>query len=465
MPRRAAISILLLFVLSKSIAQNFRNDQILIQPKRDVNLSSLRRFQASVGSEVTRTFEKFGRLQIVRVPKGEAALGLVEKYRRSGLVEFAEPDFFGHVFLTPNDPKYVDHTLWGLDKISAPAAWDVQNTASNIIVAVVDTGVRYTHEDLAANMWSNPNDGSHGWNALSGTSDPSDDNGHGTMVAGVLGAVGNNLKGVVGVAWRVQIMACKCFDNFGIGSISSVLIGLDYARTNGAKIINASWGFTNSLSLSNAIYSLRDSGIIVVAACGNSGTNIDLSPTYPASYHFDNVVSVAYTTHTDTLASDSNFGATSVHLAAPGDQIYSTFSATDNFYYTLSGTSFAAPYVSGTFALMMTKFASENYQQLINRVLNATDPLPSLAGKCITGGRLNVRNAVSPPLSLGVISNAPFQLHLSGGPNRSCVIESSTNLANWVSVFTNVTSTNGTFDFTETQSASSSRFYRASSAP
>jgi subtilisin family serine protease len=105
----------------------------------------------------------------------------------------------------------------------------VLTSASNIVVAVLDTGVRYTHEDLAANMWVNPNDGSHGWNVLAGTSDPSDDNGHGTMVAGVLGAVGNNGKGVTGVAWRVQIMACKCFNNFGIGSISSVITGMDYA--------------------------------------------------------------------------------------------------------------------------------------------------------------------------------------------------------------------------------------------
>lgn len=470
----------LLFVEWNCLAQtlftpNYREDQILIQPKPGVSPTALANFHSGQKGVVLGTFARMGRLQIVRVPKGETVPSFISKYARSGLVEFAEPDYFGQVAATPNDPKYVDHTLYGLDKISAPAAWDVQNSASNIIVAVLDTGVRYTHEDLAANMWVNPNDGGHGWNALTGTNNPYDDGsglsiGHGTLVAGVVGAIGNNGKGVVGVAWRMQIMACQCFANStGIGSISAVITGMDYARTNGARIINASWGFTNSLALSNAVYSLRDSDIIVVAACGNSSTNIDLSPVYPASYHFDNVVSVAYTTSADTLATLSNFGATSVHLAAPGENIYSTWSPNDSFYFTESGTSFAAPYVAGAFALMLTKFPAETYQQIISRVLNATDPLPSLAGKCVTGGRLNVRSALSPPINLGALPGTvgtPFQLHLSGGPRRLCIIQVSTNLTGWSAIYTNTTADDGAFDFTDAASTNSTqRFYRATSSP
>ena len=448
----------------------YREDRILIKPKAGINQTVLDNFHLARKGEVLRTFGGIGHLQVLRVPKGETVPSLIAQYQKSGLVEFAEPDYIGQIFsTTPNDPKYLDGTLWGLNQINAPAAWDVLTSASNIVVAVLDTGVRYTHEDLAANMWVNPNDGSHGWNVLAGTSDPSDDNGHGTMVAGVLGAVGNNGKGVTGVAWRVQIMACKCFNIFGIGSISSVITGMDYAQTNGARIINASWGFTNSLALSNAVYSLRDSNIIVVAACGNGGTNIDLNPTYPASYHFDNVVTVAYTTRTDTLATASNYGATSVHLAAPGDQIYSTFAASDSYYYAQSGTSFAAPYVAGALALMLTKYPAETCQQIISRVLNATDPLPSLAGKCVTGGRLNLQNALSPPIKLTAsptTNGAPFQLHLSGGPNRTCVIQVSTNLTSWMPIFTNTTSTNGTFDFADDQSTNlPQRFFRATAAP
>lgn len=447
----------------------YREDQILIKPKAGIGRTVLSNFHLAQKSAVLRTFERIGSLQILSVPKGETVQGLIAKYQKSGLVEFAEPDYLGHIYLTPNDPGYTNGLLWGLDKIAAPAAWNVLTSASNIVVAVVDTGVRYTHQDLASNMWVNPNDGGHGWNALTGTNDPSDDSGHGTLVAGVLGAVGNNGIGVVGVAWQVQIMACKCFNNLGIGSISSVIIGLDYAQTNGARIINASWGFTNSLALSNAVYSLRDSNIIIVAACGNNATNIDLYPTYPASYQFDNVVTVAATSTNDTLSAYSNYGATSVHLGAPGDQIYSTFAASDSYYYTESGTSFAAPYVTGALALMLTKYPSETYQQIIARLLNGTDPLPALAGKCVTGGRLNLQNALSPPIKLTVIptaSGAPFQLQLSGGPNRTCVIQVSTNLTSWVPVFTNTTSTNGVFDFTDSASTNwAQSFYRATASP
>ena len=448
----------------------YREDRILIKPKVGINWTALDNFHLARKGEVLRTFDGIGHLQVLRVPKGETVPGFIAQYQKSGLVEFAEPDYIGQIFsTTPNDPKYLDGTLWGLNQINAPAAWDVLTSASNIVVAVLDTGVRYTHEDLAANMWVNPNDGSHGWNVLAGNNDPNDDNGgHGTMVAGVLGAVGNNGKGVTGVAWRVQIMACKCFDQFGIGSISSVINGMDYAKTNGARIINASWGFTNSLALSNAVYSLRDSNIIVVAACGNSAADIDLNPTYPASYHFDNVVTVASITRSNTLATSSNFGANDVDLAAPGEGIYSTFAATDNFYYTQSGTSFAAPYVSGACALLMAQYPSDTPQEIISRLLNSTDSLSSLAGKCRTAGCLNLRKALR-TLRVATIptgSGEPFQLRVSGGLNRSCVVEATTNLMSWSPIFTNTTSADGTFDFADDQSTNlPQRFFRATAAP
>src|SRR6185503_14013137 len=147
------------------------------------------------------------------------------------------------------------------------------------------------------------------------------------------------------------------------------------------------WGFTNSLALSNAFYSVREAGITVVAAAGNASNNIDVNPTYPASYDFDNVVSVAYTTRNDTLGTNSNYGVTNVDLAAPGEQIYSTFGATDSFYFSNTGSSFAAAYVTGALALMLARYPTETHQQIIARVLAATDPLPALAGKCVTGGR------------------------------------------------------------------------------
>ena len=445
-------------------------DRILIQPKPRTSSGALAEFHSALRTKVLRTFEGIGRLQVVAVPAGETVSSLIVQYQQSGLVEFAEPDYIGHVAVIPNERNYTNGTLWGLNKIQASQAWDVLTSASNIVVAVLDTGVLSTHEDLKSNMWVNAQDGGHGWNALTGTNNPSDvgGTGHGTMVAGVLGAVGNNGKGVVGVAWQVQIMDCKCFNSSGVGTISACLTCFDYARTNGAKIINASWGFTNSLALSNGVYSLRDVGIIVVAACGNGATNTDVSPTFPACYPLDNVVSVAATASDDTLANFSNYGATSVHLGAPGVGITSTFVATDTFYFTDSGTSLAAPYVSGALALMLAEYPGETYRQIINRVLRATDPLPSLAGKCVTGGRLNLRKALTPVRLTGFAeaNNGPFQLHLSAATNLTCVIQVSADLAGWLPVFTNTTSAGGTFDFTDNQSAGSSRrFYRAIVSP
>jgi subtilisin family serine protease len=449
----------------------YREDRILIMPKAGINRTALVNFHLARKGVVLRTFEGIGRLQVIRVPAGQTVSGLIVQYQKSGLVEFAEPDYIGQVFDTkPNEKAFTNGTLWGLTNISAAAAWDVLTSASNIVVAVVDTGVRYTHEDLASNMWVNPNDGGHGWNALDGNNNPADAGTHGTMVAGVLGAVGNNDKGVVGVAWRVQIMACACFNSFGSGNVSDVITCLDYARTNGARIINASWGFTNSLALSNAMISLRDAGIIVVAACGNSSTNIDLSPTYPASYQLDNIITVASTSKSNALSTFSNYGATNVDLAAPGEQIYSTFPATDSYYYTdvPGGTSYSAPYVSGACALLMAQYPADSYQQIISRLLSSTDPLPSLAGKCRTGGRLNLRKALRTILvaTIPATNSGPFQLRVSGGLNRTCAIEATTNLISWSPVFTNTASTNGTFDFADDQSTNlPQRFFRATAAP
>jgi subtilisin family serine protease len=448
----------------------YAEDRILIQPRPGTSREALARFHSERQGRVLQCFDGIGRLQVVALPVGETVPGFIAQYQQSGLVEFAEPDYIGHVAAIPNDPKYLNHTLWGLDKIEAPAGWDTLTSASNVLVAVLDTGVRYTHEDLKSNIWVNPNDGGHGWNALTGTNNPNDDsgNGHGTMVAGVLGAAGNNGKGVVGVAWQVQIMACKCFNSQGKGTVSDCVTCIDYARTNGARIINASWDFTNSLALSNAVQSLRDAGIIVVAACGNEATNTDVSPTCPASYPMDNVVSVAATASDDSLASFSNYGATTVHLAAPGVNICSTFVATDSFYYTDSGTSFAAPYVAGAFALMLAEYPAERYQQIINRVLSAADRLPSLTGKCVTGGRLNLRKALTPIRLTGFATgtNDPFQLHLSATTNLTCVIQVSTDLVSWSSLYTNTTSSAGTFDCADAQSTNfPQRFYRAVASP
>lgn len=461
----------------------YREDRILIQPKPATSPAALANLHAAHRGEVLRTFKSIRGLQVVRLPKNAAMATVLAEYQASGLVEFAEPDYFAQLVTTaPNDPYFQNGSLWALNNfgqdggaphadIEAPEAWDVLTSASNIVVATLDTGIWYTHEDLAANLWTSPNDGGHGFNFLTGTNNPKDDHGHGTIMAGIIGAAGNNGLGVVGVCWRVQIMACKCVDAVGNASYSDLVAGLDYARTNGARVINVSLGaYENSQAFSNAIVSLRDAGVIVVAACGNDTTDTDLNPFYPASYDLDNVVSVTSSSRADNLSWFSNYGATTVKLAAPGQEIYSTYLGADNAYIgPVSGTSAAAPYVTGTLALMLAKFPDETYQQIIASLLAATDPLPSLAGKCVTGGRLNLRKALSPPLSLSIIPSPggdTFQLLVAGGPNRTCVIQTSCDLASWSPIFTNTTSLNGTFDFTDNPDPDvAQRFYRAVSEP
>ena len=461
----------------------YRADRILIMPKAGSNRTALDNFHKARKSDVLRTFDGISHLQVLRVPRGETVSNLIAQYQKSGLVEFAEPDYEIHANTAPNDPQFTNGTLWGLNNygqnsgtpgadIHATNAWEVLNSASNIVVAVLDTGIRYTHEDLASNMWANPADGSHGWYAAFNSNRPYDDGGHGTIVAGIIGAVGNNGKGVVGVAWQVQLMACKCLNSLGNGNDSDLIECIDFARTNGARIINASLDSTNySQALSNAIVSTRDAGIIFVASAGNGnpGVNIDHNPTYPACYQIDNIIAVAYTTRNDLLGGFSNYGATNVDLAAPGDQINSTYYFSDSSYYTnATGTSVAAPYVSGACALLMAQYPADSYRDTISRLLNATDPLPALAGKCRTGGRLDLRKVLR-TIRLAAVpagQGAPFQLRVSGGLNRTCAVEATTNLMSWSSIFTNTTSTNGTFDFTDDQSTNlPHRFFRATAAP
>src|SRR5439155_27108301 len=261
------------------------------------------------------------------------------------------------------------------------------------------------------NMWVNPDeipgngldddgdgyvDDVHGINVIANTGDPNDDHGHGTHVSGTVGGVGNNSVGVVGVAWKVQIMACKFLDASGSGFISDAVKCIDYARSKGAKVINASWGSTSftSQALHDAIDNLRQAGIIFVAAAGNSAQDNGVNPIYPASYNLDNIISVAATTRNDDLAFFSNYGSTTVDLGAPGDPIFSCWNGSDSDYRYFQVTPMAAPHVTGACALLMAHYPNDNYQQIINRILSNVGRLPSLSGKCVSGGRLNLLKAL-----------------------------------------------------------------------
>ena len=335
----------------------------------------------------------------------------------------AEPDYIVHADLTPNDPNF--NSLYGLNNtgqtggtsdadIDAPEAWNVDTGSGNAIVAIIDTGIDYTHPDLAANMWHNPGeiagngvdddrngliDDVYGADYANNDGDPRDDNGHGSHVAGTIGAVGDNGVGVAGVNWHVQLMAVKFLAANGSGSISNAVKGLNYAVAKGAVVSNNSWGGGGfSSAMSTAIDAARTAGHIFVAAAGNSGLNNDSSPNYPSNYPQDNVLAVAATDQNDNLASFSNYGASTVDLAAPGVNIYSTYM--NGGYATLSGTSMATPHVTGAVALLRDAHPGWTYTQVITALKATVDPKAGLSGKVASGGRLNLDGAIrygSPP--------------------------------------------------------------------
>ena len=320
----------------------------------------------------------------------------------------------------PNDPMLVDQ--WALVNsgqrdgrgkadISAALAWSKTHGSEKVVVAVLDSGVDYTHPDLMDNMWLRPGDipaymdeqlgavdDARGFNAIDNLRDPMDDNGHGTHCAGIIGAVGNNGEGIAGINWRVEIMPLKFMSSTGIGTTKDAIEAINYVidrKRAGVpvRVISASWGSTRrSKALEDVIRKAGQEGILFVAASGNSSADTDRRPHFPSSYKLDNVISVAALTRRDVLAGFSNFGAKSVHVAAPGAEILSTW--LNGQYREASGTSMATPVVSGVAALVLSLEPDLTIEQLRERLLGSVDKLDALNGKVASGGRINAALAV-----------------------------------------------------------------------
>jgi subtilisin family serine protease len=344
----------------------------------------------------------------VRLGPGTSVPAAEKALERRPEVRYAQPNHLYRIAATPNDPSFP--SLWGMTNIQAPGAWDFTTGSDAVTVAVVDTGIAYTHPDLQPNIWLNddPVDGVdndangrvddvRGWDFAFNDNDPADDNddGHGTHVAGTIGARGNNGLGVTGVNWKVKLMALKAADANGDLEEAWIVQAFQYACANGARVINGSFGGPDfPQAMLDAINVCP--GALFVFAAGNNGTNNDFVPAYPCNLSPANVVCVAASDSTDDLAGFSNYGANTVDLVAPGVDILSTVPGS---YETLSGTSMAAPHVAGVAALILSLNPFASSAAARQALLSGADVKPGLAGLVATGGRLNAWRPL-PPVGL-----------------------------------------------------------------
>ena len=377
---------------------------------------------AAVGALVVKRYRHVP-VESVSLPRGTDLKAAIATYLAQPGVAYAEPNYIVRATGAPDDPQF--ESLWGLHNtgqeggipgadIDALNAWSYTTGSTNVVVAVIDTGIDYNHEDLAANMWNNPgeipdnnidDDGNgivddvYGARWVDGigaptSGDPMDGAGHGSHCAGTIGGVGNNGVGVAGVNWSVRLMALKFLSDDGFGSNADAISAIEYAIDKGAHLSNNSWGGGGySQALKDAIDAAGEANQLFIAAAGNSSSDNDADPHYPSSYESSNIVAVASSDRYDEMSSFSCYGLTSVDLAAPGSSILST--TPGDQYSIYSGTSMATPHVSGAAALLLSLNPDAPYAAVKEALMMGADRLDSWNGLTVTGGRLNVATSLS----------------------------------------------------------------------
>jgi thermitase len=427
-------------VVKRSVAEN--QPEVLVKFRPGVSLSDIKNLVAKNNDRVEDNIEIVkGLTSIDDLDDADAETVAAQYAKMTDLVLYAEANNeiklddpaatktvsqdllqreSGPNEVLPNDPMFNEQ--WALNNVGqnggkkdahvdALKAWLKTQGSDKIVVGVLDTGVDYTHTDLVSNIWFRPDNvpsykdaelgtfnDERGFDAAGDLSDPMDDNGHGTHCAGIIGAEGDNDEGVAGVNWKVQIMPLKFLGRGGFGTTKDAIEAINYAidrKRNGVniRIISASWGSTAySKALEDTIRAAGEEGILFVAAAGNDGSNNDTRPHYPSNYDLPNVVSVAALDRNDQLASFSNYGVKTVHIAAPGKDILSTWLNDD--YREASGTSMATPYVSGVAALILANEPNLSVEKLRERLLKSVDKIDSLTDKIQSGGRVNAAKAL-----------------------------------------------------------------------
>lgn len=419
-------------------------DRVLVRFDQKINESSKAALRASAKGLLMRRYTIVPGLELIDSPLG--ADKAIEILKKNPHVISVEPDEVAHIAVVPNDPLFGD--LWGMSQandvdINAPEAWDIFTGDPNFLIADFDTGINYDHPDLAANVWTNPgeipgngidDDGNgyiddvHGYDFVNNDGDPMDDHSHGSHTAGTIGARGNNATGVTGVNWQCKIISIKTFDQFGSGADADIIAGMQYLAQSGARVSNHSWGGSGTHDGSDwpafyaACKALGDAGHLMVCAAGNNGINNDgPSCNIPASYNLPNIISVAAVDSTGAKASFSAYGPTTCDLAAPGVNVESTVLGTGYAFF--NGTSMATPHVTGGAALLWAYHPGLDRTEVKSRILGSTKPLASMAGRCVTGGMLDLAALIVNAAPIAS-ANATTSIEATG-PTTSFLLDAS----------------------------------------
>ena len=453
----------------------------LLVKYRDGARSSVASLTGNLGGSVEKDFPSL-RWQHVRLPEGFAVSDAMAIYSQDPNVELVQPNYIYRINLTPNDERFGQ--LYGMLRISAPQAWDTTTGDPSVVVAVVDTGIEKTHPDLAANVYQNPGevagngvdddlngfvDDVSGWDFLNMDNDPADGHSHGTHCSGTIGGVGNNGIGVAGVNWNVKVMPLKTHDDVVGGSTSVTVINtfqyVTMMKNRGVNIRATSNSYggppeagTYDQALKDAIDASGRAGVLNVFAAGNQLTvneeeDNDRLPTYPGSYNSPSILAVAASDQNDNRASFSHYGLTTVDVAAPGVSVMST--VLNGGYGSKSGTSMATPHTAGAAALLAAAHPGLSAASLKATLMNSVDVLPQWTGLTVTGGRINVAQAIAAPtVCTFTLSGASMAFPLEGG-NGSVGVGSATNCGfdgfsdqPWVVVTSDPGSGNGAVGYT-----------------